>query len=97
MHLLLSVSVLPSLREITPLSLSRVYAPPNCAPLYRCQSTVALNWAVGGPASAPLPLLGFLPPQCVPLSLNAYTLYLLILFVHPIIVPFHNPDLITRV
>ena len=73
MHLLLSVSVLPSLREITPLSLSRVYAPPNCAPLYRCQSTVALNWAVGGPASAQLPLLGFFTPQCVPLSLNAYS------------------------
>ena len=36
---------------------------------------MALNWAVGGPASAPLPLplLGFFTPQCVPLSLNAYS------------------------
>ena len=94
MHLLLSVSVLPSLREITP---SLGFMQPLIVPPYRCPSTVALNLAVGGPASAPLPLLGFFTPQCVPLSLNAYTLYLLILFVHPIIVPFHKPDLITRV
>ena len=66
MHLLLFVSILPSLQEITPLPLSRVYSP-LIVPLYRCQSTMALNWAVGGPVSAPLllPLLGvFTPPMC---------------------------------
>ena len=36
---------------------------------------MALNWAVGGPSSAPLPLplLGFFTLQCVRLSLNAYS------------------------
>jgi len=34
---------------------------------------VALNWAVGEPASAPLPLPLLGSPQCVPLSLNAYS------------------------
>ena len=74
MHLLLSVSMLPSLQEITPLPLSRVYSPLIVPPL----SLSVYNGSQlgrGGPASAPLlfPLLGVFTPQCVPLSLNAYS------------------------
>ena len=66
MHLLLSVSMLPSLQEITPLPLSRVYSPLIVPPFI----ADSLQWLSIGPWAGPhlllsrSPFSGFYPPMC---------------------------------